>query len=383
MIRHLNANHDVTVASIVRSEEESDQGVGLSDYCCRVVEARVHEYVQAARTIGRLFTDSPSSMGYFYSPYLERRIQQLLQETSFDLIFVHCSSVAPYVAKVRDIPKILDFGDMDSQKWLELAKYRPFPFNLGYMLEGRKLMAWEKRLARQFTLCTTTTRSEEATLAGYRTGAKTECVPNGVDHEFFCPSDQPYDDREISFLGRMDYFPNRHCMVKFCDSVWPLLRQRLPGIKLSIIGAEPAPEIRRLAQLPGVTVSGSVVDVRPLARRAAATVAPLEIARGTQNKILESLALGVPVVCSRLAMQGVNVHEGEHLLVADTPREYVEALTILLTNPQRRATLAAAGRARVLECHNWSTSMRRLDRVIERCVALQPAASAPALAVMR
>ena len=99
-------------------------------------------------------------------------------------------------------------------------------------------------------------------------------------------------------------------------------------------------------------------------------VAPLEIARGTQNKILESLAMGVPVVCSRLALRGVNAHEGEAILVADSPQEYVEALTMLLSNRERRSALAAAGRAQVLEHHNWSASMRRMDHVIERCLAL-------------
>jgi sugar transferase (PEP-CTERM/EpsH1 system associated) len=259
---------------------------------------------------------------------------------------------------------------MDSQKWMQLAQFRPFPFKLGYLLEGRKLMTWEMRLARQFTFCTTTTRIEEDTLAGYRTGAQTDCVPNGVDTEYFAPTDEPYDDHTISFVGRMDYYPNRQCMVSFCNSVWPLLRERIPGIKLAIIGAEPAPEIRRLARLPGVSVTGSVPDVRPLARRSAAMVAPLEIARGTQNKILESLAMGVPVVCSRLALRGVSAREGEDVLVADTPQEYVAALTTLLSNRERRNALAAAGRTQVVERHNWPASMRRMDQVIERSLAL-------------
>src|ERR1039457_4908253 len=158
---------------------------------------------------------------------------------------------------------------MDSQKWLQMEQFRQFPFNLGCLLEGWKMRAWEIRLARQFTFCTATTRTEEATLASYQTGAQTDCIHNGVDAEFFSPTDEPYDDHAISFVGRMDYYPNRQCMVNFCRSVWPQLRERIPGIKLAIIGAEPAPEIRRLARLPGVTVTGTVPDVRPTARRAA------------------------------------------------------------------------------------------------------------------
>src|SRR5581483_8357102 len=209
IIRHLNLNHEVTVASMVRSEEEARAGQGLADYCDRVVMAHVSEPVQLFRSAGRLLSSMPSSMGYFYSPYMERRVRQLLEQTSFDLIFVHCSSVAPYVMDVRDIPKILDFGDMDSQKWLDFANFRPFPFRWIYSREGHRLMVWEKRLAKKFTFCTATTLAEQNTQASFDTGAETDCIPNGVDHEYFAPSDEPYDGNTIAFLGRMDYYPNR------------------------------------------------------------------------------------------------------------------------------------------------------------------------------
>ncbi len=119
------------------------------------------------RMVARLPLITPSSMGYFYSPDLQARITKLLASRRWDLIFVHCSSVAQYVAHVQDVPKILDFGDMDSQKWLEYANYKFFPLSLGYRLEGAKMEAAEKRLARRFDLCTATTRAEWETLEGY------------------------------------------------------------------------------------------------------------------------------------------------------------------------------------------------------------------------
>jgi sugar transferase (PEP-CTERM/EpsH1 system associated) len=310
-------------------------------------------------------------MGFFYSPWLARRIRELLAAERFDLIFVHCSSVAQYVAEVRGIPKILDFGDMDSQKWLEYARYRRFPLSLGYWLEGRKLQREEKRLAHRFDFCTTTTRAEWETLGGYESGVATDWFPNGVNSEFFVPSTEPYDRDTICFVGRMDYYPNQECMFDFCTRTLPLLRARRPNLKLLIVGADPSPAVRKLGELPGVTVTGSVPDVRPYLHRSALMVAPLNIARGTQNKILEAMAAGVPVVTSEIAAGGVDALEWEHLLVARSPGEYAQAVLHVLENPAERRRLAAAGRARMQSHHAWASSMRRLDVIIEGCLTMR------------
>ncbi len=219
---------------------------------------------------------------------------------------MHCSSVAPYVRNVPATVKILDFGDMDSQKWREYSQHKPFPLSAGYWLEAVKLERTERLLARQFDLATCTTRAEMETLRALGATGPTDWFPNGVDASFFQPADTPYDPDLITFVGRMDYFPNQQAVTKFCAEVLPELQRRRPGTRFEVVGADPSAEIRELGRLPGVTVTGSVPDVRPYVTRAALTIAPLEIARGTQNKILESMAMGVPVVCSRQAVGGVD-----------------------------------------------------------------------------
>jgi polysaccharide biosynthesis protein PslH len=369
MIRHFSQKHEVTVASLVRSEEEGSEGQGIAPYCARFEMARVSKPVQMARMVARLPTSEASSLGYFYSADLARRIRELLGTTNFDLIFVHCSSVAQYVADVRGIPKILDFGDMDSQKWLEYAHYKSFPLNLGYWLEGTKMLREEKRLAGRFDLCTATTRAEWETLNGYGVDVASDWFPNGVDAEFFAPDDSAYDPDTISFIGRMDYYPNQECMADFCANTLPLLRARRPNVKLVIVGADPSPAVQRLGDLPGVTVTGSVPDVRPFVRGSALMVAPLNIARGTQNKILEAMAMGVPVVTSSVAAGGVDALPDEHFLAADTYIGYANAILRILGDPTERLRLANAGRARMISNHAWPKSMERLDGIVERCLA--------------
>jgi sugar transferase (PEP-CTERM/EpsH1 system associated) len=369
MIRHLSARgHRVTVCSLARSPEEAAEGQGIAEHCAAFEMAQVSGPLQALRMLARLPLATPSSMGFFYSPALQERVRQLLSTQQWDLIFVHCSSVAQYVEQVRDVPKILDFGDMDSQKWLEYANYKPFPLSLGYRLEGTKMLAAEKRLATCFDLCTATTRAEWETLENYGTGVATDWFPNGVDADFFSPTDEAYEADTLSFIGRMDYYPNQECMARFCVQIWPALKAHRPALKLLIIGADPSPEMRELGDLPGVTVTGSVPDVRPFVRRSALMVAPLNIARGTQNKILEAMAMGVPVVTSRVAAGGVDAESVTHFLVADTPEEYSEAILRILDDPVERQRLAVAGRQRMLSNHAWPHSMERLDRIIDRGV---------------
>ena len=369
MIRHFSSNHEVTVASLARSPAEAAESPGIAPYCARYEMAQVDGPTQVARMILRLPTLTPSSMGYFYSPALARRVRELIARERYDLIFVHCSSVAQYVLGAHGVPMILDFGDMDSQKWLDYARYKPFPLSAGYWLEGVKLEREEKRLARRFDMCTATTHAEWETLESFRTGAASDWFPNGVDSEYFSPTPRPYDPDTISFIGRMDYYPNQECMFDFCANVLPRLQARRPRTKLLIVGADPSPEVKKLERLPGVTVTGSVPDVRPHLRSSALMVAPLNIARGTQNKILEAMAAGVPVVTSKVAAGGVDAVAGEHFLTAQTHEEHAAAVLRILDDDEERARLAAAGRARMLSHHAWDRSMQRLDRIIERCLS--------------
>lgn len=370
MIKHLSGAHRVTVASLVRSSDEAREAEGIAQHCAAYEMVRVVNPIQVIRMVTRLPVLTPSSMGYFYSPVLSRQIKSLLRNQRFDLIFVHCSSVAQYVEDVRGTRKILDFGDMDSQKWLEYANYKPFPLSVGYLLEGTKMLRAEKRLARRFDICTATTRAEWETLKSYGEDLATDWFPNGVDSCYFSPTVEPYDPDTICFVGRMDYYPNQECMLGFCANVLTRIRAHRPNVKLLIVGANPSPSVRRLGNLPGVTVTGSVPDVRPYLRRAALMIAPLNIARGTQNKILEAMAAGVPVITSKTAAGGVDAAADEHFLVADSFDDQVQAVLRILENPAERMRFAQAGRKRMLSHHNWEASMQRLDRIVERCMTL-------------
>lgn len=364
MIEHLSSRHNVTVASLARSADEMEASQKLAAHCQRVIVERVSNVVTTFRMMAYLPTSEPSSMAYFYDGRLARRIRQSIAENPLDIIIVHCSSVAQYVDSIISLPKIMDYVDMDSQKWLSYSRYRRFPLSLGYAIEGRKLAVAEVKIASNFDVCTFITPAEQQLLCRHNIDCDTGWFPNGVDLEYFSAGQAIFDADQICFLGRMDYYPNQQAMVEFCAEVLPRVRARRPAATLTIVGADPSASVRRLASLPGVVVTGTVADVRPWVRRAALTVAPLKIARGTQNKILESWAMGVPVVASSQAAGGIDAVPGAHLLVADEPQVFADAVVSLLENPDERRRLSEAGRTRIEASYTWSAAMRKLDSYI-------------------
>lgn len=369
IIRHLGeSGHRVTVASLARSDQEREEGAGLTDHCYRVHVGNVGPIAAVAKMVGGIPTGIPASMSYFHSGELHGLVGQALREQSFDLAFVHCSSAAQYVRKANGVRSIIDFGDMDSEKWRDYSVFKPFPLSLGYRLEAAKLRRAERSLAMRFDLSTCTTRAELDTLDSYKAAHSTGWFPNGVDAEFFKPLDITPEQDAIGFVGRMDYYPNQLAMFDFCKDVLPLLRASKPELKLYIIGAEPSARVKALGELDGVTVTGTVDDIRAYVQNCQLTVAPLEIARGTQNKILESMAQEVPVVCSAQAAGGVDAVAGEHLLVATRPEEYAQQILKLLDDPAYRQRMATASRERVLSNHDWRQSMLRLDKLIDTVV---------------
>ena len=272
---------------------------------------------------------------------------------------------------MRDVPKILDFGDMDSQKWLEYARYKPFPLSLGYRLEGMKLAREEKRLARRFDFCTATTRAEWETLEGYGVDTPSDWFPNGVDSDYFAPADEPYDPDTICFVGRMDYYPNQECMFDFCARTLPLLRAGAGRrSSSSIVGADPSPAVRKLGELPGVTVTGSVPDVRPLpAALGADGGAAQHRARHPEQDPRGDGGRRAGRHEPRRGRRRRRRRPGS--TSSSRPRRGVSLTRACASSaiPPSAGASPQAGRARMLSHHAWPSSMQRLDGIIERCLS--------------
>src|SRR6185295_6371650 len=197
------------------------------------------------------------------------------------------------------VPAVLDMVDVDSAKWEQYARFARLLMRPVYALEAKRLRAYEASLAGRFERIVLATSNERRLYEAFAPDARAAAVSNGVDFDHFKPLDLPKaDNPSLIFTGQMDYFANVDGVVFFAREVMPRLRERFPDLELVIVGRSPVPAVRALAELPGVSVTGAVGDVRPFLARAWAFVAPLRIAQGVQNKVLEAMAMDLPVVCS-------------------------------------------------------------------------------------
>jgi len=363
-LQHLARCNRVVVAAPLRGAEEAANVAALQAQGVEVLAEPISPLRARLQSAAYAAAGRPASMGYFRAPRLIRRLRRWIAETQPDLIVVHSSSVAPYVADVSGPAKVLDFVDMDSRKWLDYTRFTPFPRSAIFRWEGRNLARAEARLAKSFDRCLVATERERESLAEIAGPVPSAVVRNGVDLDYFTPAAAEYDPDCICFVGRMDYYPNEEAMLRFCETVWPRIRAQRPSAQLAIVGAAPTPAVRALAAQEGVTVTGTVEDVRPFLRRAALTVVPLAIARGTQNKILESMAMGVPVVASPIAARGVEAEPDTHLRVADGPEEMAEAALRLMSRPDERERLARAGRDRVESLYPWRCRLMQFEAAL-------------------
>jgi sugar transferase (PEP-CTERM/EpsH1 system associated) len=366
MIRHLARRHEVTVATLARSAAELAEGRDLARHCHEVHVGRISAAAGWGRFALHAASPFPSTFGYFHSPTLARTVRRLLATRDFDAILVHCSSMGPYVAGHRGCRKIMDFGDADSEKWLEYAATAPFPVSAAFRLEGWKVRRYERWLGAMFDACSVNAPREREILASYVT-TPIHVIPNGVDLDYFRPGRAPgqaYAPRRLVFTGNMSYKPNVEAVRHLVAEVLPRVRATFPDVELHIVGMDPTPAVRRLADGERVVVTGRVDDVRPFLDAAAVSVAPLRVARGLQNKVLEAMAMRVPVVASPAAFNGISAVADHDLVVADTPDRFATAVVRLLGDPARREEVAAAGLACVKRNHDWATLLARLEDLV-------------------
>jgi sugar transferase (PEP-CTERM/EpsH1 system associated) len=353
------------LACLAFSNRELQMAEALRPYCETIDVVRQHPLWSKIKSILCLVTSGPLTLSYFRSKKLHRRIFRRLREENLDAAIVFSSSMAQYLPPGNSVKKIIDFTDVDSDKWFQYADRVPFPVSLIYRLEGRRLRKYEIDLAPDYDCCTVVSDVEAQLFRSYPGEFCLRTVPNGVDLEYFQPDGASADSQTMIFVGVMDYHANVDGVLYFHDQVLPYIHERFPQVVFQIVGGRPTRAIRRLARSRNVTVTGYVEDVRPFLKRATVCVVPLRIARGVQNKILEAMAIGLPVVATRRAMEGINARPGEDVMVADNPSEFARSTIQLLEDDQLRRRLSDNARRLVERTYRWDSCLQHLDHLLE------------------
>ena len=280
----------------------------------------------------------------------------------------------------RDPQLIMDFCDLDSDKWAQYAQCTSFPLSLVYSIENRRLLKYEKSINQRFDHSVFVSQHEADLFFKLCPEARNvSVISNGVDYEYFSPDHATLACQGSSadlqratggsqpillFTGAMDYHANIDGVTWFCDKIFPGIKSEFPESQFYIVGSNPTQKVRDLGNKSGVSVTGFVEDIRPYYMAAHVSVICLRLARGIQNKVLEAMAMGNAVVTTHKAVEGINAIPDEHVIVEDTPRGFSAAVCRLLKDRESRVQFGAKARSFVTANYDWTTNMKKLDTLL-------------------
>lgn len=367
---HLRARHEVALG-FVSTPGDAEPDLSWVRQFSAFHAGRISQVQRLLRAGIALLTGAPLSVAAFYDPSLAHWVTRYVAEQRPDVVFAFSSAMAQYVP--RDLPAgtrfILDFCDVDSEKWRQYAQSQPVLRRWFFGMEARRLVAFDRKQAKRAAASLFVMEDERRIFdrLSPETAARHREIGNGVDVTYHDPAAVAAHHsgaKTIVFVGMMDYWPNVDAVAWFAKDIFPLVRARHPDARFQIVGARPVPSVRALARIDGIEVTGAVPDVRPYVKAATAVVAPLRIARGIQNKVLEGMAMARPVVTTPAALEGINAVRERHVLVGETPNEFAEAVMRVL-DANLPADMGAAARAFVVKNHDWDANLKALDDVLQ------------------
>lgn len=369
LLNHLCASYDVALGCFVDDDEDLAHREVLEEICDVVHLEALPPLRGAWRSLGGLVRGEPLSAAWYRSAHLAgfvaaQRSRGVALEVGFS------GAMATYLEGALG-PTLLDLVDADSQKFAAYGKSGHALSRLINRREAAKLMAFEVAAVNRAT-CAFLTTPEEADIVRGFPGVDAEKVDwfrNGIDTAYWrSDADFAHDApaTDLIFTGAMDYRPNAEAILWFAAEVWPELKARRPNVTLAIVGARPTPAVKGLGEQAGITVTGAVPDMRPFLAAARLAIAPLQIARGVQNKVLEGMAMGLPMVVSSGAHRGSGAEPGEHLLVADNAKATVDAVTYLLGEPEVAMAMGEAAASHMRATGGWRDALLRFDAALGR-----------------
>ena len=367
LLRYLAERAEVDVACLADEPVSNEQREALARTCRRAAIVPLGRRSRWGRAVRSLIGGRSATEGLFYSRRLAKTLKSWTGDGGYDRVVAFCSSMSPYLdlPALASVPKFVDLVDVDSQKWFDYASAVGGAKRRFFGLEGRRVRTLETELARKTDALLVVSEPEAELLRSFCPSANVHAVSNGVDLDYFYPAEAPVrSPQSLVFVGALDYRANVDGVTWFCREAWPGIRARYPKATLSLVGRNPVLAVRELTSLPGVELVGQVADIRPFVAAASVAIAPLRVARGVQNKVLEGVAMGKPVIASSGALQGLDLVPGEHVLCADSSEEWGGAVSTLFDDPAERERLAAAGRSFVEHHYAWNCRLAPLAELL-------------------
>jgi sugar transferase (PEP-CTERM/EpsH1 system associated) len=373
ILRHLAGRYRVHLGCFVDDADDWRHLDTVREVCGECHFEKLDLTRAKIKSLASLARGEPLTLGYYRSRAFRSWIDGLVRRNDIEGVFAFSSSMAQYAIDGRFArgPVIVDFVDVDSDKWAQYAAKKGVPEKWIYAREARTLGRYERRAAAAASASLFVSEAEADLFRSMapESAAKTFGINNGVDFDFFDPDTSYPDPFEgardaVVFTGAMDYWANADAVGWFAEEVLPRLRQRCATAKFWIVGSNPGPEVQKLARLAGVSVTGWVPDVRPFIAHAGAVVAPLRVARGIQNKVLEAMSMAKPVVATPQALDGIDAEPGRDLVVASDPEPFAASVAALFAGGDG-PDIGRNARRRVRAGYGWDANLSALNAMFE------------------
>lgn len=371
LLRHLTERHRVFLGTFMDAPEDEEYIDILKSLCVDVYVEKIHPGLAKIKSLLALPQHQALTLAYYRSGGLSAWIDAVVRHHGIDACVIFSSAMAIHAKAVTlDTPLVVDFVDVDSFKWQQYAGMHSWPLSWIYQREARLLFEFERNLALNacHSFFVTKAESDLFLRLAPECAAKVNVMSNGVDADFFAPdvalvSPFPSGQLALVFTGAMDYWPNVDAVIWFAVNVLPKLKKRWPNIHFYVVGRNPTKKVIDLSSVD-ITVTGTVADVRPFLQYATMAVAPLRVARGIQNKILEAMAMGRAVITTPQCADAIGADVEQGLLRAENATEYEEILQSALMRPSYFNHLGSVARKYVLENYSWEAHLQMIDRFL-------------------
>jgi len=366
--------HEISVFAPTFEATDADNLKALeAKYCERTFHAPAPGKLALVKA---LLSGSALSVNNFYSRALQQQLDEFISAHTVDAIVCTSSSMAAYVFRSKAIDLtggqhptlVMDFMDLDSDKWRQYQSLKGLPLSLIYGREAKLIAALEQKIHNHFDACLLISQAEvDLFLHTINDTGKLHVVANGLDTEAFQPSTEPKPETGpvLLFTGVMDYLPNEDAVAWFVESAWTKLKQAHPDAVFYIAGMNPSSRVKALAKYPGVEVTGFVDDIRTYYDRAHIFVAPFRLARGVQNKVLQAFACALPTITTPMGCEGINCEAGKEVLVADTVEAMLKHIDWVIANPDQAQQLGTNAMRLIQDHFSWDSQLACFESLLQ------------------
>ena len=358
--------YDITLISLVNKDDDIEGAKQHNEFYTHLITVPFNKklaYLYAAKAV---FNDKPFIVEYFYSRSMQKVVDRLIKENKFDIITGYMIRIAPYLEKHKDKNIIIDFVDAVSMMYERRIKnvqsiWDKFKIGIEYL----KVKNYERKCTKIFKMQTVISQTDKDYIEQFAKTSNIKVIGNGVDTEYYKPIDFQKGNN-ICFVGSMQYIPNSEATIYFATEIFPLIKKEIPDAKFKIIGANPRKDLfEAVKDIDGIEITGKVEDVREYMKDCKVSVCPVKIAGGIQNKILEAMSMGIPVITTPEGAEGIGADK--HILQnAYSDEDYANKVRVLIKKSEKNYQIGKNSRKFIINNFSWEKVGNDWDKLIKK-----------------